>query len=606
MRKVIAIAVSIFSLSLPQPAAAAYGLAGQFGSGFYQGLATFYEIRGVATDTSGNLYVLGRDITSNHTVVKKFNSSGDLVADWPDFESRVGKAGQATGAVAITVAGSKLYVADDANDSVYILDLSGNYLGTVDDTEPAGLYMNDAIRDIAVDGSGDIYLVTGYEYFTGKDPTAFYQRVKRYNSSGDLEASWGDTVCLCLMDIALDGQGSVFVSKATNSGKNEIVKYTADGALLSSWRVENTSPNERIRSIFIDTSGRLFILKSSKAYIYTLDGKREGQFGSFGYGEGKFFGAVDIAVAADGSVYVADDGSYAVHKHNIDKGTFKTVGGLDESWLVSPQGIDVDSSGKAYLLDCALDTPCNYPHIKAFAAGGSLASNWLACCKYSNYRLLAVGKKAIYTYAEYLMTDRRYILILGLDGKLRSKFNPFKVRSKYEKKVDENDMFATDMTVDNKGYIWIAMDRYDGNFPYVIKYKPSGRMMSVRRLKLPNPYDYREIKSVALDSKENIVAVIETRKKKGLFIFKREGKLIKKLMLAKGNLADVRVDSAGNIFTVNKTSGQILKYDSKLNLLETTALSSFNIDKPTGLFSIGKDGRIYVLDSEKGVFVLGK
>jgi len=214
------------------------------------------EARGVTTDSSGNVYVVGGTKGNLNGVNKagmteafviKYNSSGKrqwtkLLGTWrKDFAN----------GVAIDSSGN-IYVAGvterhlDGNESAGNDDLfvvKYNSKGKKQWTKQLGTKRNDRATGVATDSSGNIY-VTGYTYW-GLDGNTYAGSndafVVKYNSSGTKQwtKQFGTSSTDLADGVAIDSSGNVYVvgytygelDGNTNTGNSDIfvVKYNSSG-----------------------------------------------------------------------------------------------------------------------------------------------------------------------------------------------------------------------------------------------------------------------------------------------------------------------------------------------------------------------------------------
>ncbi|MCK4547376.1 MAG: 6-bladed beta-propeller [Candidatus Eisenbacteria sp.] len=168
---------------------------------------------GLAVDEDASLYVAD---TNNHRVVK-FDSTGQWVRS-------IGTRGTGDGEFEFprdvcVDSGGNIYVLDTGNNRVQKFDASGHFTlewGSMGDLDgqfqtPGGL----------AETQGSIYVAD-----------SFNKRIQQFDNQGQFLASWGgfggDSVPGA---VAADSQGNVYVLERSGA----IHKFTADGALLSSW-----------------------------------------------------------------------------------------------------------------------------------------------------------------------------------------------------------------------------------------------------------------------------------------------------------------------------------------------------------------------------------
>ena len=215
------------------------------------------EARGVVTDSSGNVYVVGgtkgdklngvNKAGMTEAFVIKYNSSGTrqwtkLLGTWrKDFAN----------AVAIDSSGN-IYVAgvterhldgneSAGNDDLFVVKYDSK--GKKQWTKQLGTKRNDRATGVATDSSGNIY-VTGYTYW-GLDGNTYAGSndafVVKYNSSGTKQwtKQFGTSSTDLADGVAIDSSGNVYVvgytygelDGNTNTGASDlfVVKYNSSG-----------------------------------------------------------------------------------------------------------------------------------------------------------------------------------------------------------------------------------------------------------------------------------------------------------------------------------------------------------------------------------------
>ena len=131
-----------------------------------------------------------------------------------------------------------------------------------------------------------------------------------------------------------------------------------DGAEIGS------APLNEPRAIAVAPNGDMFLVLRRGNAVYRIDGKTEriyhiGGTGETGYtGDGgpaktaKLAGPKGIAVAPDGSLYLADTENHAIRRIDLKSGTITTVlGDGKRGALARPHGIFVAADGKVYVAD---------------------------------------------------------------------------------------------------------------------------------------------------------------------------------------------------------------------------------------------------------------
>ena len=194
--------------------------------------------------------------------------------------------------------------------------------------------------------------------------------------------------------IAVNSSGDVYVAE---EGNNRVQELSPEGKLITKWGsfgVES-SQFEWPSGVAIAPNGDVYVVdeqeqrvqefSSSGTFIETIGWgvsnekdefeicKTQCRFGGIsGNGNGQFSYPHGIAVAANGDVYVAEEGNARVQEFS-STGTFVTKWGSQGSGaeqLSCPHGIAVGTSGEVFVAD-----ECNN-RIQEFSAGGSPLTRW--------------------------------------------------------------------------------------------------------------------------------------------------------------------------------------------------------------------------------------
>jgi DNA-binding beta-propeller fold protein YncE len=102
------------------------------------------------------------------------------------------------------------------------------------------------------------------------------------------------------------------------------------------------------------------------------------KWGTRGTGDGEFNYPVGVAVASDGSVYVADEGNDRIQKFTSE-GVFVSkldTEGTGDRELYSPRGVAVASDGSVYVADTANHADRWNHRIQKFTSEGVFVSQW--------------------------------------------------------------------------------------------------------------------------------------------------------------------------------------------------------------------------------------
>jgi len=276
---------------------------------------------GVAVDAAGNFYVA--DTANNR--VQKFNRYGQFLIQWGsicdgclrqptsiafDYEGRLLVVDSANRQVQrfapngqfvskwsaqpgrILADGRRVYVFDGAIDGMQVFDTNGSLLATV---KLQGISRGFVTRGILLrDGQ---LLVAG----TG--------RLLAFNTDGVLLAQRRAPRSAWATDLALDDRGRLYLAETDADMKwSRIRAVDAEGREAARWNVD--PPGELVNSslhVAVDRQARVFVTDwRCRVRIFTETGAPLGEWGSCGFGDGQFDNITDIAVDADGLVYVSD------------------------------------------------------------------------------------------------------------------------------------------------------------------------------------------------------------------------------------------------------------------------------------------------------------
>ncbi len=197
----------------------------------------------IATDSSGNVYVVGRmtNSSSNQTgSFLKYNSTGTL-----QWHKRLGASGGGEMLNGIMI---------DSSDNIYVAGYtSTNSVATITkfDSNGAALWQRKldhttptyvvTYNQVGTDASGNIYCVGNTQYSGGNGRNAL---IVKYNSSGVYQ--WHHTLkgpvpnqTDSFTSIAFDASGNVFASGSTGQDDKALyVKYDSSGNLLWQTTIE--------------------------------------------------------------------------------------------------------------------------------------------------------------------------------------------------------------------------------------------------------------------------------------------------------------------------------------------------------------------------------
>jgi len=365
----------------------------------YNGPENSYdEAYAIALDSSGNIYVTGMSWsgTSSDYATIKYNSSG--VEQWVARYNGTANADDWARGIAVDSSGN-VYVTGWSYGSGTYYDYAtikynsaGVQQWVARYTSPGNSW-NKAYA-IVLDSSGNVY-VTGKSWGSGTDDdyaTIKYnsagveQWVARYNGPGN-SADWAYA-------IALDSSGNVYVTGMSyGSGTYwdyATIKYNSAGA--QQWVKRYSGPGngwDEAYAIAIDSSGNVYVTGESYGGSGTYDDYATIKYNSSGVQQwvARYNGpgnsgdeASAIALDSSGNVYVTGNsgGDYATIKYN-DAGVQQWVArynglGNDTDWA---EAIALDSSGNVYVTgeSYGSGTDRDYATIKYNSSG---VQQWVA------------------------------------------------------------------------------------------------------------------------------------------------------------------------------------------------------------------------------------
>jgi DNA-binding beta-propeller fold protein YncE len=173
--------------------------------------------------------------------------------------------------------------------------------------------------------------------------------------------------------IVFDLQGRLLICDIGNyrirrvdlkTGKIETWGGTGERAAIPDGTPVAAAPIDEPRAISVAPNGDLFLVVRRGNAVYRIDGKTERVYHVAGTGDtghagdggpakmAKLAGPKGIAVAPDGSLYLADTENHAIRRIDLNTGIITAVlGGGERGVLARPHGIFVAADGKVYVAD---------------------------------------------------------------------------------------------------------------------------------------------------------------------------------------------------------------------------------------------------------------
>ncbi|MFI4990570.1 MAG: RHS repeat-associated core domain-containing protein [Solirubrobacterales bacterium] len=351
------------------------------------------EPRGVATDASGNIWV----VDQNNNRIEKFSSARTWIASYGtkgtgnlQFEKPWG--------IAINQSTGNVYVADRGNNRIEELSSSGTWVanfGTSGEStlkEPTGvaldvsgnLFVSDKANNRVVEfgptgtfirafgtlgsGNGQLSAPLGIAISEGSVYVvdSANSRVEQFSSIGSYIGQFGSNGAGAgqfkeAVGIAANpSSGVLYVADLSNS---RISEFSPAGRLLTEWgtwgpKHENSSPN----NVAVAANGTLYDSNLHSGQVLSWTPPEAGaaklnynsQFGSSGSGNGQFSSPKYTALDGEGNVWATDCGNNRIEKFSA-KGAFIAAygkAGSGEVQFSCPTGIDINqSTGNVYVSD---------------------------------------------------------------------------------------------------------------------------------------------------------------------------------------------------------------------------------------------------------------
>jgi sugar lactone lactonase YvrE len=233
---------------------------------------------------------------------------------------------------------------------------------------PAPSHLIDASGYVWVDGSGNVYVSSGYL------PSNANGWVSKLSPAGKRLATFRSVTSLDgAAGVAVDAAGNVYVS---DLGSDRIVKFASNGKELASIGSPQPGPGELSApsGIGLDTAWHLFVADSNNSRLqeFTAGGQYVAAIGSYGPDPGQLERPLDVAVDGHGNLFVADSENSRVEEFS-PSGGFVTAWGTEGNGagqLEHPKGICLDGAGNVYVADTG------NRRIQKFAADGTLLAQW--------------------------------------------------------------------------------------------------------------------------------------------------------------------------------------------------------------------------------------
>ena len=320
------------------------GLAGRTGSLDGKGAdARFEDPYSAATDSAGNMYVTD---ATDHTI-RKISADGTVTT----FAGKGGTYGSSNGSGTAALFNSPKGIATDSSGNVYVADTGNKIIrkitsaggvttlagtagqgGSLDATGTAARFNNPT--GVAVDSSGNIYVIDSESSILRKITPAGVVTTLA-GSAGAIGAADGAGAAASFKvpyDVAVDSAGNIYVS---DHGNNLIRKVTPAGVvttLAGSGAEGSTNGNGRAATfkypngITVDSSGNVYVADTDNQLIRKISASGDvttvGGSGKIGSTDGlgvaaSFYNPMDVAIDASGNLIVVDRANHTIRKGSV-------------------------------------------------------------------------------------------------------------------------------------------------------------------------------------------------------------------------------------------------------------------------------------------------
>ncbi|WP_214626762.1 InlB B-repeat-containing protein [Paenibacillus agaridevorans] len=525
-----------------------YVFDGMFPGGAYY----FDQVMDVATDREGNVYAAEQ---FSHRIVK-LSPNGEVMAEWQGESSISPRA--------ITVDGEG-FVYVGSKEQVHKIDMTAMIVENtwhIADMDVSGM---------AVDADGENVYVADYSLGGIRILDTMTDHVEEWTSfydSSEVERQFDSIV-----DVALDDEGNVFVMDRDN----RIIKMNGYGAYLD--MLEGGEQFGSLHGITVDETGRIYATDYDENAIIAMNASFEvlATHGSDGMGAGEFDSPQGIAVAANGSVYVADTSNRRVQKLDADtlepQAVWGSYGSAEGQFFI-PEGIAVDGEGHIYIADQGNERIQLFDREFAFIAARDGEGSY-----FSPYGLAVDEAGRLY------MTSDSALL----------RFDP---TSNGVTHLNETSYLSNpgEVAVDADGFIYVA----NTSGYKIVKFDASGdKVLEMEGVMSPGSFYFPT--TIAVDSVRGIVYSGDST---NIQTFKTGGEHLQESWGepeggAFGYISGMAVDNEGNLFVTDEGNSRIQKFNSNGELIASWGAPGKGEGEFDGLAAIAVDraGNVYVTET---------
>jgi DNA-binding beta-propeller fold protein YncE len=550
------------------------------------GDGNFKYLRGVAVDSSGNVYVADTD----NNRIQKFSSTGTFLGKWGFYGTGDGQFAYPEG-VAVDSSGN-VYVADEGNNRIQKFSSSGTFLakwgsyGTED-----GQFQYP--QGVAVDTSGNVFVTDLGNY-----------RIQKFSSSGTFLAKWGtqgsgDGQFYYPGGVAVDSSGNVYVADTNN---DRIQKFSSSGTFLAKWGTQGSGDGQfqYPNGVAVDSLGNVYVadINNNRIQKFSSSGTFLAKWGSQqGSGDEQFFLPFSVTVDSSGNVYVAD-----TYNHRIKKlspiGTFLAkwgAGYTGDGQFYNPEGVAVDSSGNVYVADT------DNKRIQKFSSTGTFLEKWGT----------GGSGDGQFSYPDGVAVDPVGNIYVADEGNNRiqkfSSTGTFLEKWGTRGSGDGQFSYPVGVAVDSSGNVYVA----DASNNRIQKFSSSGTFLAKWGTGGSGDGQFSYPVGVAVDSSGNVYVAdlsnnrIQKFSSSGTFLAKwgsQQGSGDGQFNYPRG----VAVDSSGNVYVADSNNHRIQKFSSSGTFLAKWGIGGTGDGQFSNLHGVAVDSSGYVFVSDPGNYRIQK
>ncbi|KPA11983.1 conserved hypothetical protein, secreted, partial [Candidatus Magnetomorum sp. HK-1] len=478
----------------------------------------------------------------------------------------------------------KMYVADTSNYRVMVYTSSKVFdfnIGTGSSGTANGEF-NKPI-DVAVNSSGKIYVVDRFNH-----------RVQIFSSTGTYESQLGTGSSSSNVgefdepiSIEIDSNDKIYIADSNN---HRVQVFSSSNAYDYSFTLNNQDSGRELYQLAIDSNGKIFVVYPGSecgVQVYSNAGTYLYSFASevFPNGQPDSEGAPGITVDNDDNIFVST--ILSIYKFTND-GTQQfiiTNSGREPGDLSGPAAVDIDSSGKIYILEL-------YNRISIFNSPEAFS--------YSICNTGGFSDKGVLNYPEDLDVSNGKIYVADTYNSRIQVFNSSS--GTYDYSINCGSYVSGIKVDDNSGKIYASLRDLDviqvysssGVFEYTIG---SGNSDDA-----PGSIDYP--RSLDIDADGNIYVADANNKR--VSVFSNAGVFQYSITNNFVYISDVVVDNDKNIYALDSAAGTFHVFSSdrmfqytKCTYGEVNGSIPGNdfLSYPSGM-AVDNNGKVYVADTD--------